>query len=99
MPEESTRINVLYIDDEPHTFSAFPAGFRRQLNVFLAESAKEAWQILKQEEIHVIISDQRMPSMTGIEFFESILPEFPLPVRILLTGYADISAVVDSINR
>ena len=92
-------INVLYIDDEPHNLTSFHASFRREFNVFTAESAEAGRKILEQKSIHVILSDQRMPKMTGIEFFESILSRFPDPIRILITGYTDINAVIDSINR
>ena len=68
-------------------------------NVFTAESAIEGRKILEKENIHVIITDQRMPVTTGIEFLESIIPDFPDPIRILLTGYADINAVIDAINK
>ncbi|MEJ2903258.1 response regulator [Pedobacter panaciterrae] len=92
-------INVLYVDDELHNLNSFKAGFRRLFNIFTAESALEGRKILEAENIHVIITDQRMPVMTGIEFLESIIPDFPDPIRILLTGYADINAVIDAINR
>lgn len=92
-------INVLYIDDEPHNLLSFKASFRREFNVFTAESAEEGRKILEQKDIHVILSDQRMPGMSGIEFFESILNVFPAPIRILITGYTDINAVIDAINR
>lgn len=92
------RINVLYIDDEVHNLNSFKAGFRRMFNVFTAESALEGRKILDKEDIQVIITDQRMPVTTGIEFLESIIPDFPEPIRILLTGYADINAVIDAIN-
>lgn len=92
-------INVLYVDDELHNLNSFKAGFRRLFNIFTAESALEGRKILETENIHVIITDQRMPVMTGIEFLESIIPDFPDPIRILLTGYADINAVIDAINR
>lgn len=92
-------INVLYIDDEVNNLTAFKAGFRRMYNIVLAESAEEGVKALETNEIHVILSDQRMPKMTGIEFFESILAVFPDPIRILITGYTDIGAVVDAINR
>lgn len=95
----SASINVLYVDDELHNLNSFKAGFRRLFNVFTAESALEGRKILEAENIHVIITDQRMPVMTGIEFLESIIPDFPDPIRILLTGYADINAVIDAINR
>jgi len=94
-----TSINVLYVDDEVHNLNAFKAGFRRKFNVFIAESAVEGRKILETEDIQVIITDQRMPVTTGIEFLESIIPDFPEPIRILLTGYADINAVIDAINK
>jgi len=92
-------INVLYIDDEPHNLTAFRASFRRDFKVFVTESVDEARDILNRENIHVILSDQRMPKMTGIEFFESIIETHPDPIRILITGYTDINAVIDAINR
>ncbi|MHA4896144.1 response regulator [Pedobacter sp. PWIIR3] len=92
-------INVLYVDDEVHNLNSFKAGFRRIFNVFVAESAIEGRKILETEDIQVIITDQRMPVTTGIEFLESIIPDFPEPIRILLTGYADIKAVIDAINK
>jgi response regulator RpfG family c-di-GMP phosphodiesterase len=98
MPSD-VAINVLYIDDEVHNLNSFKAGFRRLFNVFTAESAIEGRKVLEAEDIHVIITDQRMPVMTGIEFLESIIPHYPDPIRILLTGYADINAVIDAINK
>lgn len=95
---EETSINVLYIDDEPNNITSFRAAFRRIFNIFTAESAEEGRKILETETIHVILSDQRMPKMTGIEFFQSILATHPDPIRILITGYTDINAVIDAIN-
>ncbi|MET1056358.1 MAG: response regulator [Pedobacter sp.] len=92
-------VNVLYIDDEVHNLNAFKASFRRTFSVFTAESAMEGKKILEKEPIHVILCDQRMPGMTGIEFLESVIPEYPDPIRILLTGYEDITAVIDAINK
>lgn len=93
-------ITVLYIDDEPQNLISFKASFRRDFTIFTAESAEDARKILDQnKEITIILSDQRMPNITGIEFFESILELYPDPIRILITGYTDISAVVDAINR
>ena len=95
----AASINVLYVDDEVHNLNAFKASFRRLFNIFIAESAIEGRKVLENEDIHIIITDQRMPVTTGIEFLESIIPDFPEPIRILLTGYADINAVIDAINR
>ncbi|MDP1811881.1 MAG: response regulator [Sediminibacterium sp.] len=95
---EDKNINVLYIDDEPNNITSFKAAFRRIFNIFTAESAEEGRIILETEPIHVILSDQRMPKMTGIDFFQSILDTHPEPIRILITGYTDITAVIDAIN-
>jgi DNA-binding NtrC family response regulator len=92
-------IGVLYIDDEINNLNSFKAAFRRDFEIFTASSAKEGRKILDSQEIGVIITDQRMPGMTGIEFLESILPVYPDTIRILLTGFSDINAVMDAINR
>lgn len=93
------QYGVLYIDDEINNLNSFKAAFRRDFNIFTAQSAREGRKILDTNEIGVIITDQRMPAMTGIEFLETILPVFPDTIRILLTGFADINAVMDAINR
>ena len=92
------KIAVLYIDDERHNLYAFRAAFRNDYEIFLAEGAEEARQILAEREIPVIVADQRMPKETGIEFFESIRVSHPFAMRILLTGYTDIQAVISAVN-
>lgn len=92
------KIAVLYIDDERHNLYAFRASFRIEYEVFIAESADEARQILQNHNIPVVIADQRMPKETGIEFFESIMSSHPHVMRILLTGYTDIQAVISAVN-
>jgi signal transduction histidine kinase len=95
----SKDYSILYLDDEEQNLVSFQALFRRQYNVFTTTSAHEAVDILNNNQIHIIFSDQKMPDVSGVEFFETILPDFPQPVRILLTGYADIEAVIDAINK
>ena len=90
---------VLYIDDEINNLNSFKAAFRRDFNIYVAQSAKEGRRILEEQEIGVIITDQRMPVLTGIEFLESILNVYPDTIRILLTGFSDMNAVMDAINR
>ena len=58
-----------------------------------------AKKILDNNKINIIITDQRMPGMTGVEFLESILEKHPEPIRVLLTGYADMNAVIDAVNK
>jgi signal transduction histidine kinase len=95
----SKPYSILYLDDEEQNLVSFQALFRRQYNVFTTTSAHEAVDILNNNSIQVIFSDQKMPDVSGVEFFETILPDFPHPVRILLTGYADLEAVIDAINK
>ena len=92
-------INVLYLDDESHNLTAFRAAFRRDFQVHVTTEPTEAVRILREQPIEVIISDQKMPSLSGVEFFELIMPDNPDPVRMLLTGHADIDAVIDAINK
>jgi len=95
----SKKINILYVDDEKNNLISFKALFRLKYNIHTAERGKEAIQILDSHEIHVIITDQRMPEMTGVELLETILKTHPEPIRILLTGYTDLNAVIDAINK
>jgi response regulator RpfG family c-di-GMP phosphodiesterase len=92
-------INVLYIDDEVFNLNAFKASFRRLFNVYIAQSAVEGRKILETEEINIILTDQRMPVTTGIDFLKSIIPDYPEPVRMLLTGYADSNTVSDALDN
>ena len=96
---ENQKPRVLYIDDEENNLISFRAGFRREYEVHTAKSAKEATEKLGEHPFHVIIADQRMPEMSGVQFFESILERHPNPMRILLTGFSDIEAVIDAINK
>ncbi|MFC3881908.1 response regulator [Algoriphagus namhaensis] len=97
--ESKEKIRILYVDDEENNLQAFKATFRREFKIFVGISAKEGEEILAREPIDIIITDQRMPEKTGVEFLESIIPNYPEPIRILLTGYTDIQAVIDSINK
>lgn len=97
--QNEEKIKILYVDDEENNLQAFKATFRRDYKVFLAISAQEGEKILNEEEIDIIITDQRMPEKTGVEFLESIIPVHPKPIRLLLTGYTDIQAVIDAINK
>lgn len=78
---------------------SFKATFRLKYNVVIAISAAEAMKLLEKQPFEIIITDQRMPNMTGIEFLEKVLEKYPDPMRILLTGYADMSAVIDAVNK
>jgi len=93
------KITVLYVDDEENNLFSFKATFRIKYNVYTAISGDEALKILETKKVHIIITDQRMPEMTGVEFLEKVLEKYVDPMRILLTGYADMGAVVDAVNK
>lgn len=93
------NIVILYVDDEAHNLSAFKASFRRNYEIHLATSAADAIKLLKDIHPHIIITDQRMPEVTGIEFFEKIKDSHPYPIRILLTAYTSSQTVIDAVNK
>ncbi|WP_294185651.1 response regulator [uncultured Sphingobacterium sp.] len=96
---EDKKISILYVDDEENNLFSFKATFRLKYTVFTAISGADAIDIVKNNQIHVIITDQRMPEMTGVEFLEQIIKINAAPMRILLTGYTDMTAVVDAVNK
>ncbi len=96
---EDRKIVILYVDDEENNLISFKANFRIKYEVFTALSGDEALKLLETKSVDVIITDQRMPNMTGVEFLEHVLSKFPDPMRILLTGYTDLSAVIDAVNK
>lgn len=93
------KFSLLYVDDEATNLRVFKANFRKFFNVFTSTNPIEAIDILNQEEIQVIVTDQRMPEMTGTQFLEKILPDHPDAIKIILTGFTDIEAIKDGINR
>jgi response regulator RpfG family c-di-GMP phosphodiesterase len=93
------KINVLYVDDEVGNLNVFKASFRRYFNIFCAETAEEGLKILENNVIQIIMSDQRMPEMSGVEFLQLVLERDPKPIRILVTGYSDIEVVISAINN
>jgi diguanylate cyclase (GGDEF)-like protein/PAS domain S-box-containing protein len=90
---------ILLIDDEPHVLSALERILRRtDCQILTARSALDAFDMMAMHEVGVILSDQRMPEMTGVEFFARIRNMYPATVRMILSGYADVDAVTNAIN-
>ncbi|MGE8291479.1 MAG: response regulator [Sphingobacterium sp.] len=96
---ENKKISILYVDDEENNLFSFKATFRLKYKVFTAISGAEAIELVKNNPIDIIITDQRMPEMTGVQFLEEIIKIDAAPMRILLTGYADMAAVVEAVNK
>jgi len=89
--------NVLYVDDEENNLNSFRAALRRNYNIYTALSGEEGMDILSKNDIHVVVTDQRMPNMTGVQFLQHIPPEKD-NIRIILTGFSDIESIIEAIN-
>lgn len=92
------KYNVLYVDDETNNLKVFKSIFRRDYKIFTASSGEEGLVILESTNIHLIITDQRMPKMTGVEFLKVVNKKWPMPNQILLTAFADHDVVQEAIN-
>ncbi|WP_241480557.1 response regulator [Legionella norrlandica] len=95
---DKEKSNILYVDDEENNLTAFVATFRRHFNVYTATSGREGIEIMRRNNIQIVITDQRMPEMTGVQFLESIIPEYPNTIRMILTGFTDIESIIKAIN-
>jgi DNA-binding NtrC family response regulator len=94
----SDRPRVLFVDDEQRVLNSMRAMFRREFELFLTTDGATAVKIAAANEIDVIVADQRMPGMSGIEVLDMVKRLSPKTMRILLTGYADPAAIEGSIN-
>jgi signal transduction histidine kinase len=95
----SRRHTLLVVDDEPDVVQSVQDLLRLDYKVLGATRAKEGLRILQEQEIHLVMTDQRMPEMTGVEFLSQVRGDHPEAIRLLFTGYADLKAVVDAINQ
>jgi two-component system, NtrC family, sensor kinase len=91
--------DILYVDDEIENLIVFQATFEEHFNVVTANSGQEALDLLETRIFPVVIADHRMPRMTGAELFENMRQKHPHIKRVMLTGYADSKAMLDSINQ
>lgn len=99
MSDPKRKYRVLFVDDEPRVTSALKAIFRREYDVYIANSGADALTLLETTKVDVLVSDQRMPHMLGNELLGKVSTLYPQTMRILLTGFMDKKAIVDSINE
>lgn len=90
---------VLFVDDEARILTALHALFRQKYTVFTSDDPRQALEMVKRLQVHVLVSDQRMPGMLGVELLREVKEVSPKTVRILLTGYSDLASIVGSINE
>src|SRR3954453_6189378 len=90
---------LLIIDDEPDVCDSVHDLLRREFRVLKATSAQEGFRLMQEEEVHIIMTDQRMPRITGVELLETVKARNPNAVRMLFTGYTDLESIVAAINQ
>ena len=90
---------LLVVDDEPDVCDSVHDLLRREFRVLKAHSAQEGMDVMRDEEVHIIMTDQRMPKITGVELLTKIKARNPNAVRMLFTGYADVESIIAAINQ
>ncbi|MEQ9101743.1 MAG: hybrid sensor histidine kinase/response regulator [Imperialibacter sp.] len=96
---QEKKYSILYVDDESNNLIVFRNAFFRNFKVITSNSAEEALSILKTEVVQVIISDQRMPGMTGIDFLSKANQISPDSIKMILTAYSDIDVILKAVNE
>lgn len=96
---EKDKYNILYVDDEEANLRVFKNVFRRSYNVITTTSPKEGLDLFQKNEFHVVISDQRMPSMSGVDFLAAINKSNSFIPKMLLTGYTDYDELKKVLNK
>lgn len=90
---------ILYVDDEQSNLRGFKSLFFTDYKIFTAPSAKEGLEILAEHEIDMVISDQKMPEISGVEFLKEVARLYPDTIRIILTGYSDLEVIIRAVNE
>jgi DNA-binding NtrC family response regulator len=90
---------LLVVDDEPSVCDSVHDLLRREFRVLKATSAEEGFRIMQQEQVHIVMTDQRMPRITGVELLSKVTARHPHAIRMLFTGFADLQSIVAAINQ
>jgi len=99
MPSTTAKRPILIVDDEPEMLHSLKNLLRHDYQVFTALSGAEGLRILETEIIHLVMTDQRMPEMSGVEMLKHVRSEHPAAIRLIFTGYADVKSVIAAINQ
>ena len=98
--QEEKKYTILFVDDEPNILRALKrALFKMNINMLLAESGKKALELLESHTVHVVVSDMKMPHMSGAELLEQVAKLYPDTFRVVLTGFADIDSTIKAVNQ
>jgi DNA-binding NtrC family response regulator len=97
---EPPRHTILFVDDEKNILNSLKRLLRKEdYHLLTASSGEEGLKILAENEVHLVITDLRMPKMNGIEFLARLRVDYPDLIRIILTGYTDVDTLIESINK
>ncbi len=98
-PEDYLRYPILYVDDEPFALETLRAQFKEDFTIHVAQDGEEALRLLSENEIAVVLTDQRMPRLSGVELLKRVKEQRPDTVRMLITAYTDMDVVIEAINE
>ncbi|MFO0865879.1 MAG: response regulator [Gemmataceae bacterium] len=93
------KYTLLVVDDEPDVCDSVEALLRRRYKVLKAKNADEGLKLMESNDVHIIMTDQRMPKITGVELLSRIRGGYPQAIRMLFTGYADLESIIAAINQ
>jgi len=96
---ESTKHCLLVVDDEPDVCDSIHDLLRHEFRVLKAKNGAEGARLMQEHEVHIIMTDQRMPHISGVELLKGIRAKHPKAVRMLFTGFADLEAIIAAINQ
>jgi response regulator RpfG family c-di-GMP phosphodiesterase len=90
---------LLVVDDEPDVCDSIYDLLRHEFQVFKAPSAAQGARLMQENEVHIVMTDQRMPNVTGLELLKNVLHRHPHAIRVLFTGFADLETIIEAINQ
>jgi DNA-binding NtrC family response regulator len=100
MEAEMDKWNLLFVDDEVNVLNAIRRTLRKEpYRIFFAQEPEEAMEVLRDNEIDIVVSDHLMPAMDGLTFLKLVKSEYPHIIRIILTGHADLQLAIAAINE
>ena len=95
----SGKPRILFLDDDEANLVAFSANFRSQFEIYTTVSAFDAYNLIEDKSIQVVLADHRMPSISGVDFLETVARDYPEVQRILVTGHCDMGLLLEAINK
>ena len=95
------KFNLLYVDDEKSNLNVFKIAFKKQFNIITAANGVEALEVLDsgQSDIHVLVTDQRMPKMTGLELLERVTEKYPEIIKLVISEYSNDKVIREAMEK